>query len=137
MVDTSSYLSFFSTLSGLAPIAALSLFFLGMMRLAPIISLAPFFGSRVPPGVKVGLLVAITVIFIPHMAMVSQTIVGFNMEFSYLCVKELFIGFVLAFFFNIPFAIAESAGLNIDFLRGSASLMVTNPFEQAQTSDLG
>jgi type III secretory pathway component EscT len=84
-----------------------------------------------------GLLIALTVIFVPHMALTSQTLIGFNLTFIILCVKELFIGFILALFVSIPFYMAESAGVTIDFLRGSSSLQVTDPFSQSQASDLG
>lgn len=134
---TDTYLSFFSKLTDSAPIAALSLFFLGLMRIAPVVSLAPFFGSKTPATVKMGLLIALTVIFLPHMAVTSKTIVGFDFNFILLCGKELFIGFILALFSSIPFYMAESAGVTIDFLRGSSSLQVTDPFMQTQASDLG
>ena len=74
--NTDSYLTFFSAISNFAPISALSLFFLGMMRLAPVIAWAPFFGSKTPPPVKMGLLIALTVILLPHMAMTSKTLIG-------------------------------------------------------------
>ena len=46
MSNTDTYLSFFSKLTNFAPISALALFFLGMMRIAPVIAMAPFFGSK-------------------------------------------------------------------------------------------
>src|ERR1700722_14962343 len=110
--------------------SALSLFCLGMCRIAPAIVLAPFFGSKTPGPVKMGLLIALTVIFLPNMALTSKTLIGFNLEFILLCFKELFIGFVLAIFISIPFYMAETAGVLIDFTRGSSSLQVTNPFMQ-------
>jgi type III secretion protein T len=137
MSVTDTYLSFFSTLSEGAPITALSLFFLGMMRMAPVIALAPFFGAKTPAPIKMGLLIVLTVIFLPHMAVTSTTLVGFNFDFIMLCVKEFFIGFILAILASIPFFMAESAGVTIDFIRGSSALQVTNPFMQTQASDLG
>jgi type III secretion protein T len=137
MSDTDTYLSFFSKLTDSAPISALSLFFLGMFRIAPVVSLAPFFGSKTPAPIKLGLLVVLTVIFLPHMALTAKTMIGFNLEFILLCIKELFIGFILALFISIPFYMAESAGVTIDFLRGSSALQVTDPFTQTQASDLG
>jgi type III secretory pathway component EscT len=107
------------------------------MRLAPIVSLAPFFGAKVPAAVKMGLLVTISVIFFPQVVATSQKFVGFNMEFTFLCIKELFLGFILAVFVSVPFYIAESAGITIDFMRGSSALQVSNPITQSQASDLG
>jgi type III secretion protein T len=137
MSNTDTYLSFFSKLTNFSPISALSLFVLGMMRIAPVIAMAPFFGSKTPAPVKMGLLIALTVILIPHMALTTQTFIDFNLTFITLCVKELFIGFILALFVSIPFYMAETAGVTIDFMRGSSSLQVTDPFSQTQASDLG
>jgi type III secretion protein T len=137
MSNTDTYLSFFSKLSEYAPMSALSLFFLGMFRIAPVVSMAPFFGSKTPAPIKVGLLVVLTIIFLPHMALTSKTMINFNSEYILLCVKELMIGLVLAIFVSVPFYMAESAGVLIDFQRGSSSMQATNPLMQTQASDLG
>jgi type III secretion protein T len=137
MSSTDNYLSFFSHLTNFAPMPTLCLFFLAMMRIAPVVAMAPFFGSKTPSPVKMGLLIALSVILLPHIALTSETLTGFNLTFILLCVKELFIGFILALFVSIPFYMAESAGVTIDFLRGSSSLQVTDPFSQSQASDLG
>ena len=137
MSSTESYFSFFSHLTNFAPMPTLCLFVLAMMRIAPVVSMAPFFGAKTPSPVKMGLLIALSVIFLPHIALTSATLTDFNFTFILLCVKELFIGFILALFVCIPFYMAESAGVTIDFLRGSSSLQVTDPFSQSQASDLG
>lgn len=137
MSKTESYLSFFLSLSEIAPQSLLALFSLTLMRIAPVIVMAPFFGSKTPSPVKVGLLVALAVIVLPHIVVTSTTYVGFDSEFLFLCIKELFIGFFLAFFVSIPFYIAQSAGITIDFLRGSSALQVTDPSTQSQASDIG
>jgi len=134
---TDTYLSFFSKLAELAPMSLLTLFFLGLFRLAPIVAMVPFFGSKVPAPIKMGLLVVLTFIILPHVVLTSETMVGFNLEFMMLSVKELFIGILLAFFASIPFYMAESAGTIIDFQRGSSALQVTDPSTQEQTSDIG
>jgi len=137
MSNTESYLTFFSALTAAAPVSTFSLFFLGMMRIAPVVAMAPFFGAKTPAPIKVGLLVVLTVIFLPHMALTSTTLIGFNTAFVLLCMKELFIGFILALLVSIPFYMAQSAGITIDFQRGSSSLQVTDPFLQSQASDIG
>lgn len=137
MNPNDSYLAFFSKLFELDPFALLSLFFLGLMRFAPIVSLAPFLGNKAPSTVKMGLLICLTLVFLPQMIMTSQTMVGFNFQYIVLCCKELFLGFILAFFITIPFYIAETAGVNIDFLRGSSALQVTDPFMQTPSSSIG
>jgi type III secretion protein T len=135
--STETYLSFFSALAEFAPITLLSLFLLGLFRIAPIVALVPFFGARVPGPIKMGLLIALTIVMLPHIVLTSHTMVGFNSEFALLCFKELFIGILLAFFASVPFYMAESAGIVIDFQRGSSALQVTDPSTQEQTSDIG
>jgi len=137
MSSTDTYISFFSKLTEFAPMTLLSLFLLGLFRIAPIVAMIPFFGSKVPAPIKMGLLVALTFVMLPHIVTTSQTMVGFNLEFTLLCVKELFIGIILSFFASIPFYMAESAGIIIDFQRGSSALQVTDPSTQEQTSDIG
>lgn len=137
MNPNDSYLAFFSKLFELNPFSLLSIFFLGLMRFAPIVSLAPFLGNKAPSTVKMGLLICLTIVFLPQMIMTSQTMVSFNFQYIILCCKELFIGFTLAFFITIPFYIAETAGVNIDFLRGSSALQVTDPFMQTPSSSIG
>ncbi len=137
MSPTESYYSFYSQLIDYAPIAMLSLFLLGMARLMPIIAMAPFFGSKIPSPIKMGLLVSLTLIFLPHSVLTSKTLVGFNLTYIGLLVKEFFIGIVLASFASFPFFIAETAGILIDFVRGSSSLQVTDPTTQSQSSDIG
>ena len=137
MSATDTYHAFFSQLINLAPYTLLSLFFLGLMRIAPIVAMAPFFGSKVPAPIKMGLLIVLTFVMMPQIALTSKTMVGFNIEFVVLCFKELFIGLLLSFFAAIPFYMAESAGILIDFQRGSSALQVTDPSTQEQTSDIG
>jgi len=137
MSPTESYFSFYSELTNHAPFAILSLFLLGLARMMPILISAPFFGSRLPSPVKMGLLVALTIAFLPQIVMTSQTMVDFNITYVGLLFKEFFIGMLLAFFATFPFMIAESAGIFIDFVRGSSSLQVTDPSTQSQSSDIG
>lgn len=134
---TDTYLSFFGQLAQFSPMFALSLFFLGMMRLAPIVAMVPFFGAKVPIPIKVGILIALTFILLPHMAVSAKTFIGFNMTYTLLCAKEVFIGLIFAFLASIPFYMAESAGIIIDFQRGSSALQVADPSTQEQTSAIG
>ena len=134
---TTDYITFFSYFANYTPMSLVSLFFLGLFRMAPIVSLLPFLGSKLPGGVKIGLAISLTVVMLPHILMTSQTAVNFTTAYIGFCLKELLIGFILAFLASIPFHFASSAGILIDFLRGSSALQVTDPFTQAQTSDLG
>lgn len=115
----------------------LSLFFLILFRLAPIVAIAPFLGSKLPSGIKMGLLVSLAFILLPHVVVTSKTLLDFNTTFLALAAKELFMGMILAIFAALPFYIAQAAGVFIDFVRGSSALQVTDPFTQTQASDLG
>lgn len=137
MSSTADYVSFFSQLGNFAPMALLSLFFLGVSRMIPIVMFAPFFGAKLPGGVKMALAISITIILLPHMAVKSRTMLDFNNLYIGYIIKELFVGYILAFLVSVPFYIALSAGSLIDFLRGSSALQVTDPSSQEQTSPIG
>jgi len=132
-----SYTEVFKKLYQFSPYSSLSLFILALFRLGPIVSLAPFLGAKMPATTKMGLLIALTFIFLPHIALTSQTTVPYNGTFILLAIKEVFIGLVLAFLINVPFQFAQTAGSLVDFLRGASSLQVSDPFSQTQTSSIG
>jgi type III secretion protein T len=134
---TTDYLTFITSIPNYTPISFLSFFLLGLMRMAPIVVIAPFLGAKLPNAAKMGILISITMIFLPHIISTSQHPLSFNMEFVGYALKELMIGAILALLASVPFYIAESAGVLIDFLRGSSALMVTDPFMQAQVSPIG
>jgi type III secretion protein SpaR/YscT/HrcT len=121
------------------PQAALTLLFLFLARMLPIIALSPFFGARVlPHPVKVFFAITLFFIFLPDlMRVTTSTTLGFDLWSMFLFIKELFIGYLLGFFISLPFQIAQSAGIIIDHQRGGASLMVNDPTIQNQSSPLG
>jgi type III secretion protein T len=127
-----------STFDKQNPLATLTLFFLFLARILPIISLSPFFGSRVlPHPVKVIFAISLFTIFLPQLLFATTTPLGFNHMAVLLLVKELFIGLILGFFVSVPFSIAQNVGILIDHQRGGASLMVNDPTIQNQSSPLG
>lgn len=134
---TDDYISVFLNKPGLTTEGLLSILLLGLFRIGPIVSIAPFLGSKLPGGVKVGLALCLTIIFIPQMIHTSTTTFAYNMAFVAYGLKELLMGFILAFFASIPFYIAQGAGAYIDFQRGSSSLQVQDPTMQAETSTIG
>lgn len=108
------------------------------MRMAPIVSVAPFLGSRLPGSVKIGLAIALTAIVLPQVISTSaKPPPTYDYTFLILCLKELLMGTILALMSTIPFYVAQSSGVLIDFLRGSSSFQVTNPFMQTEASPLG
>ncbi len=115
----------------------LTLFFLGLIRIAPIVSLAPFLGGKLPAPVKIGLAISLAFVLLPQIIQNTETSLSFDMRYVGYSIKEFLIGFIIAFLASIPFYIAQSSGTLIDFMRGSSSLQVTEPFMQTQTSSLG
>ncbi len=131
------YLSFLLNQPNMTPIGLLSVFFLGLFRLGPIVAIAPFLGAKLPGGVKIGLAISLTIIFIPQLIQNSSTEFAFDLNYIGFGLKELLMGVIIAFLSAIPFYIAEGAGSFIDFMRGSSSLQVQDPTTQTQTSSIG
>lgn len=119
-------------------IPVLSLIFLTSARIMPIITLAPFFGSRIlPHPVKVTLSLCLVVIVMPQILLTAHEPVYFNIQLVLLLMKELFIGATMGFFLGLPFLIVTAAGVFIDHQRGAASLMTNDPTIQNQSSPIG
>ncbi|MGL4348322.1 MAG: EscT/YscT/HrcT family type III secretion system export apparatus protein [Chlamydiales bacterium] len=117
----------------------LSLFLLTILRLGPIVRLAPFLGAKVMPGMaRMGLILILGVIFFPNILVYSTSgPFAFNLVFIGYAFKELILGYILGFFSTVPFLIANSAGIFIDFVRGSSMLMQQDITLQQQASPLG
>jgi type III secretion protein T len=127
-----------SALSAGDGIGVISLLFLFLGRMLPIIALSPFFGARVlPHPVKVTFAISLFVIFIPQMLQNATSPLEFNLFLVLLLLKEIFIGFCIGFIISMPFTIVQNAGIIIDHQRGGASLMVNDPTIQNQSSPLG
>lgn len=116
----------------------MTLFFLFLARILPIIALAPFFGARVlPHPVKVCFAISLFVIFLPELLTVTTKPLSFNVTALVYMVKEFFVGLSIGYMISIPFIIVQSTGIIIDHQRGGASLMVNDPTIQNQSSPLG
>lgn len=136
--STDSYLSLLLSLPNLSPQTVLSLFFLTLARILPMVALAPFLGSRnVPMIIRMMFGISLTAIFLPQNLMHASKELPLSIEFTGYLVKELAIGTVLGFLAAVPFYMAQMAGSLIDHQRGAASLQVTDPTTQSQTGPLG
>jgi type III secretion protein T len=137
-IPESTFLNTLLSDPNLNPYKLLSLFFMGLMRFAPIAGLAPFMGAKVMPvPARVGLAVFLSILFIPVMLTTSTGPFPEDaVIFGYL-LKELIIGLVLAYVVSVPFYIAQSSGIIIDFMRGSSQLMAQDPTMQNQASSIG
>lgn len=137
---TDSYLSLFlsSAFANSSQQAVLSLVFLFLARMLPIIALSPFFGARVLPNpTKVMFAFTLFVIFLPTLLLSVTKPTVFDTSLMFLLLKELFVGVTIGFMISMPFVIVQSAGIIIDHQRGGASLMVNDPTIQNQSSPLG
>ena len=115
----------------------LSLFFLCVMRVAPIVALAPFLGFKLPGPVKMGLTFMLAILALPKAIMTTHSHVIFNPEYLVFALKEILVGSIFAILATIPFYVAQAAGVLIDFSRGSSSLTVNDPIMQTQISPIG
>lgn len=135
---TESYLSLLLNLPHIDPYTALSVFFLTLARLLPILAIAPFLGSQnVPMTIRVMFGVALTAIFLPQNLMHVHQSIPFAMPFVGYLLKELMVGTALGFLSAVPFFIAQMSGSLIDFQRGASSLQVTDPTTKSQTGPIG
>jgi len=135
-----SYVTLFlnSALSKGDPLSPLSLFFLFLARFLPILAQAPFLGARVlPHPVKMCFAASMFIVYLPVLLDVTDGPIPFNFTLLILMLKEFFIGLLIGYMVNMPFVVAQSAGMIIDHQRGGASLMVNDPTIQNQSSPLG
>lgn len=131
-------LDYFSTLQHMSVWEVYSLLLLVLMRIAPIMVIAPFLGSKLAPGVsRVGLALCLSVIFLPYIIETMKEPVEFNNTFILYSIKELLIGFVLGFFVAIPFYMVQTSGIIVDYLRGASIMQSQDPSMQTQASPIG
>jgi len=122
----------------LQPATVLSLFFLTLARVLPIIAIAPFLGAKnIPRVIRMMFSIALVAIFLPQNLMMTTMDVPFNLTFIGYMAKELLIGTILGFLASVPFYIAQMAGSLIDHQRGASSLQVSDPTTQSQTGPVG
>lgn len=120
------------------PISIISLMFVALARLLPLIVLSPFFGAKVlPHPVKVALGLSLFAIIMPHMLLQMTTPLQFNTRLLLYVLKEMMIGLFMGFLISMPFYIVQGAGVIVDHQRGGSSLMVNDPTIQNQASPIG
>lgn len=135
---TDDYLSLLLSLPHLDPITVLSVFFLTLARILPILVLAPFLGAKnVPTLIRMMFGISLVAIFLPQNLLSIHQEIPYGMAFIGFLLKELLIGTVLGFFASVPFFFAQMSGSLIDHQRGSSALQVTDPTTQSQTGSLG
>lgn len=138
LTATESYLSLVLLLPQLQPMTVLGVFFLTLARILPIVTLAPFLGSRnIPAPIRILFSLALIAIFLPSNLLTIKQDLSFGFPFIGYLLKEVLVGFILGFLATVPFMIAQMAGSLIDFQRGAASLQVSDPTTRSQTGPVG
>src|SRR5690349_17510014 len=104
---TDDYLQLLLHFPHLSPMTVLGLFLLTMMRVIPIITIAPFFGAKnLPATIKIMFSISLVAILLPKVLMTTKAQIDFDWQFLGYSLKELLIGFILGFLVSIPFMIA-------------------------------
>lgn len=136
--STDLYLPFLLALFQLEPLTILSVFFLTLARLVPIIVLAPFMGGKnFPVTIRIMFATALVALFLPQNLLAIQQDIPYDFFWVTLMLKELLIGIVLGFLASIPFFLVQMSGSLIDHSRGSSALQVNDPTTQSQTGPIG
>jgi len=116
----------------------MALLLLGLMRIMPIVGFVPCFGANnLNRPAKIFLGMVVVMIMLPKLILSSHTELRLDYFFLAYALKELFVGFSIAFIASIPFYIAETAGVFIDHQRGASSLMVNDPLLLNQNAPMG
>jgi type III secretion protein SpaR/YscT/HrcT len=135
---TQNFFDYVFGLSSFNPLSSLNLFLLSLARILPIVAITPFFGSKaIPAPVRMGFAICLAVVIFPHLLLTTKTVLEINFSFAGLFVKEVFIGLIFAFLASIPFWVAQSSGIVIDFMRGASSMIGQDPTMKNQVSTIG
>jgi flagellar biosynthesis protein FliR len=109
----------------------------GAARTVPIALLIPAFGGiNVPPQVRMGLGLALSVVCLPQIvtSMPSQ---GGTIFWMVLLTREILVGFTVGLVGSSVFRAAEGAGRLVDTLRGANMAEVISPVTEGRSSPLG
>ncbi|MES2663177.1 MAG: type III secretion system export apparatus subunit SctT [Pseudomonadota bacterium] len=114
--------------------------FLGFPRVAAAFTVIPFLGRRLLTSVIIrnALALVISIFLMPLHEEVPPIIKQLStLHFTFLILKEVFIGAIIGFLIAIPFWAIESVGFFIDNQRGATLASSLNPLSGDQTSPLG
>ena len=118
---------------------ALQLFALGFARWAPVTSMTPFLGGRlVPVTVRAALAFVLALWIVPGISAAAPEPLDISsIAFYALLLKEVLVGFVIAFTASLVFWAAEMGGRFIDNVRGTTTANLLIPQVSTQSSLLG
>jgi len=121
-----------------SPTSLFAIFFLGLMRILPLIALVPFLGGKnLNRPAKMGMGISFVLFLFPLLVMGTHEPLNWDIKLLFLAFKEFFVGLSLGLFVALPFHLTETSGIIIDHQRGASSLMVTDPILQNQNAPTG
>jgi len=99
-----------------------------MARILPVVVLSPFLGEdSTPTEVKIGISLILTVVLFPGIEPRMSQVPITALPFMGLLLKEIFIGFALAFIVSMVFEAAIAAGTLIDLVGGGSQATMFLP----------
>lgn len=115
---------------------------LGLPRLSVLIFMAPFLGGNIVTGqLKISVIFALYCLMFPLILHQMPAEVGLTrgdvLLYAGLGLKEVFLGFLLAYVSGIVFWTAQSAGFIMDNQRGASMAAGPDPLSGEETSPLG
>jgi flagellar biosynthetic protein FliR len=110
------------------PLATVETFLFVLLRMGALLTAVPFLDSRVIPFFfKFGLIVALSLLLMPMIAIPAQPLAGLPLVFGLAVVKELLIGATIGLVVRLLFAGIQMAGQLIGFQMGFAIANVIDP----------
>lgn len=113
----------------MADMTGLYLFSMIAMRLSGIFSINPIFGRRgIPMMVKAGMVLVLSLLVFTFTGKTAVAAESFSiLSYGLLLLRELFVGFVLGFVFQVFFSIVQYVGTIIDFGMGLSMATAWDP----------
>ncbi len=116
----------------------IQLFILLMMRVGGIMVSAPVFSHRsIPKKITITMSLGLTVVLLPMMTATPLPEAASILDLVILCLKEIMIGLLIGFVFNILFVSVRIAGSIVGYQIGFSMVNVMDPNSSGPVSILG
>lgn len=118
---------------------SIQLFTLSFARWAPVFAISPFLGGKlVPNPIRIGLSLLFALVVLPWQSRVAPVPLDLStLAWWALLLREVLLGFLLAFAGALVFWAADMAGQFLDNVRGTTTANMLVPQLQSQSSLLG
>lgn len=125
-------------LVSIAPELHFQAFILGSTRLMVFAMIAPFMGNNVlSMTARSAVVMALYIVMHPPLVIELSTLKPSLLFFTFLEIKEIFLGFLIGWLAGMMFWAIESAGFFIDNQRGAGMATETDPLSGDQSSPTG